>query len=154
MITIAAAYIFFSLLVGAFAAILKRSGLMWMLISIIISPLFAFIILIILGNPTLPGLFASLGEKTCPQCAEKIKRKAKICRHCGYTFPTEMPKELKKLSNKILTQHDKAIANVEQISDILSKQDQPASPKRFKTRDEYEKWRTEKLAHSQKRNEA
>lgn len=25
-------------------------------------------------------------EKTCPQCAEQVKRAAKICRYCGHAF--------------------------------------------------------------------
>jgi hypothetical protein len=29
-------------------------------------------------------------EKTCPQCAEKVKAAARICRFCGHTFP-ELP---------------------------------------------------------------
>ena len=27
------------------------------------------------------------GMKKCPQCAEKVKREAKICRFCNYQFP-------------------------------------------------------------------
>jgi len=29
--------------------------------------------------------------KTCPQCAEDVKAKAKICRFCGHAFPEEQP---------------------------------------------------------------
>ena len=25
-------------------------------------------------------------EKTCPQCAEDIKKAAKVCKHCSYEF--------------------------------------------------------------------
>ncbi len=32
-------------------------------------------------------------EKVCPQCAEKVKEAAKICRFCGFTFP-ELPEPL------------------------------------------------------------
>lgn len=28
-------------------------------------------------------------EKTCPMCAETIKKAAKICKHCGHQFPEE-----------------------------------------------------------------
>jgi transcription elongation factor Elf1 len=29
--------------------------------------------------------------KTCPRCAEDVKKAAKICRFCGYDFQTEQP---------------------------------------------------------------
>ena len=28
-------------------------------------------------------------EKICPQCAERVKEAAKVCRFCGYNFPSE-----------------------------------------------------------------
>jgi hypothetical protein len=28
-------------------------------------------------------------EKICPQCAEHVKEAAKVCRFCGYNFPSE-----------------------------------------------------------------
>lgn len=28
-------------------------------------------------------------EKICPQCAEYVKKAAKVCRFCGYNFPSE-----------------------------------------------------------------
>jgi uncharacterized RDD family membrane protein YckC len=29
------------------------------------------------------------GSKTCPRCAESVKRQAKVCRFCGHNFDTE-----------------------------------------------------------------
>jgi TM2 domain-containing membrane protein YozV len=32
------------------------------------------------------------GTKPCPQCAERVLRDAKVCRHCGYQFaPLNVP---------------------------------------------------------------
>lgn len=32
------------------------------------------------------GRIESAEDKLCPQCAETVKRAAKVCRHCGFTF--------------------------------------------------------------------
>lgn len=29
--------------------------------------------------------------KTCPECAEQVKREAKVCKHCHYSFNKEAP---------------------------------------------------------------
>jgi len=129
------AYLFFSVLVAAYANLIKRSGLAWLLISLFISPLIAFILLVIIGRPTLPGLFAGLGMKTCPQCAEKVKRAAKICRFCGHTFE-EKPKFI-------------PVIDVPELFDLDTHKENTAPlPKKFRTREEYEKWRDEKMRGS------
>ena len=48
------------------------------------------LIVLALGIPLVKMLFragSSSDEKTCPQCAEKIKAAALVCRFCGYEFP-------------------------------------------------------------------
>ena len=40
-------------------------------------------------------------EKTCPRCAEQVKYAAKICKHCGYEFPSTPQEPSNALHNAI-----------------------------------------------------
>jgi hypothetical protein len=75
-------WVILSILVGVFASSKKRSGVGWFFLSLIISPLITFIILLVAGSPR--GTL-----KKCPKCAEEIKAEARVCRFCGYEFPKE-----------------------------------------------------------------
>ena len=68
-----------SIFIGWFASSKKRSGVGWFFLSLIISPLISFIILLVIGLPQ--------GQlKKCPKCAEDVKAEAQICRLCGFDF--------------------------------------------------------------------
>ncbi len=69
-------WVVFSLAIILLARRLERSGIIWFFISLIISPLVSGIILLILGQ----------NGKKCPKCAEKVKKDAHVCRHCGFDF--------------------------------------------------------------------
>ncbi len=75
-------WILFSILVGVFASSKKRSGVGWFFLSLILSPLIAFLIVLIAGP-------ASGSVKKCPKCAEEVKVEAQVCRFCNYEFPKE-----------------------------------------------------------------
>jgi len=77
-------WIFLSILVGVFASSKKRSGGGWFFLSLIISPLITFIIILVAGSPQ--GAL-----KKCPKCAEQVKSEAKVCRFCSYEFPIQVP---------------------------------------------------------------
>ena len=79
-------WIFLSVLLGVYASSKKRSGLGWFFLSLIISPLIAFIIVLVAGVPR--GTL-----KKCPKCAEEINVEAQICRFCGYEFPSSSVEE-------------------------------------------------------------
>lgn len=70
------AWVVFSLAIIFLARRLDRSGIVWFLLSLVISPLLAGIILLALGQ----------NGKKCPKCAEKVKKDAHVCRHCGFDF--------------------------------------------------------------------
>ena len=88
--------------VGPYARKRGRSGRFWVLISLIISPFLAILLLAIL--PNLEGErqieqeqseFRNVrheeltNTKTCPKCAESAKMAAMICGHCGHDFTAE-----------------------------------------------------------------
>lgn len=68
-------WIALAIAVGMLAGRYDRSGFLWFIIAVLISPLIAGIIVMSIGE----------SGKTCPQCAETVKHKAKVCRYCGYS---------------------------------------------------------------------
>ena len=67
-------WVCFSVLVWMMADKRGRSGFLWFLLSLFISPLLSIIFLLVAGDAD---------AATCPQCAEKVKSEAKVCKHCG-----------------------------------------------------------------------
>ena len=83
-------WVFLSILVGIFAGSKSRSKFGWFFISLLISPLIAFIILLVAG-PRAGSL------KKCPKCAEQVKAEAEICRFCSFQFPSSPQEENLKI---------------------------------------------------------
>ena len=51
-----------------------------------INPALALLGGILLGPLSLLMIFVTPEGKKCPKCAEMIKKEAKVCKHCGYSF--------------------------------------------------------------------
>lgn len=103
-------YFVFCLLVGVYARWIKRGEVAWFLLSLIISPLLGFLILLVAGPP-------KENLKKCPKCAEEVKAEAMVCRFCHYDFspppvipiidpplkpPHKSTEEIKKLASDYL----------------------------------------------------
>jgi hypothetical protein len=74
----------FSVVVAIGAAGRGRHGPGWFLLSMVISPLLAFLLLMMLPSRSKSSGAPETQElRKCPDCAELILREAKKCKHCG-----------------------------------------------------------------------
>ncbi len=76
--------------VAVYAKERGRSAIGWLFFSIFFSPILGFVI--VAATPNLKAeaedkAHALADSKTCPQCAETVKKAAEVCRYCGYEFP-------------------------------------------------------------------
>lgn len=71
-------WLLLSIAVGVIAARLGRSGSMWLLTSLLLSPIITGLLLLIAGRAS----DSTSGKKKCPMCAEWVAEEAIICKHC------------------------------------------------------------------------
>lgn len=89
-------WIIFAVILGIAASNRGRSGFGWFLIGALLSPLIGFILLFVIPNlipeqqKALKAEQAAANSKKCPQCAETVKKEAKICRFCQFDFGEEL----------------------------------------------------------------
>lgn len=76
----------FAVIVGVAASSRGRSGFGWFVLAIVISPLIAGLLMALM-----PSLTASADAERptpsthvkCPDCAELVRKEARVCKHCG-----------------------------------------------------------------------
>jgi hypothetical protein len=69
--------------VGLAAAALRRSGLLWGLLALVLSPLIAGVALLIAGRKRGLDEPSPWTHIRCPTCKEMIRMDATVCRYCG-----------------------------------------------------------------------
>ncbi len=85
-------WIIFAILVGAYAGKKGRSSLGYFFLALALSPLIAFLILLILGEnrARVDEQRIKAGDfRKCPFCAELVKPEAIVCKHCGRDLPNQ-----------------------------------------------------------------
>jgi hypothetical protein len=73
-----------AVVVGAVAASRNRSGFIWFMLAIVISPVLAGLLLAVLkrGDSGATAYTADT-HRNCPECREVIRVDARLCKHCG-----------------------------------------------------------------------
>lgn len=78
-----------AIVVAVLASNRGRSGLLWFLIAVVISPLIAGLLVLVLSSHALgQEKISTSTHKKCPECAEFVMQDAKVCKHCGIKFET------------------------------------------------------------------
>ena len=85
-------WIILSIVVAMWAGGRGRSGFAWFLISALLSPFIAWLVLLVIGKNEAAVEKAAVtegGMRKCPFCAELVKREAVKCKHCGSELTPE-----------------------------------------------------------------
>jgi len=89
-------WVFFSFLVGWYATRKGHSGIWFSILSLLLSPLVAFLLALAI-RPNTENIekdqIASGKSKRCPHCAEVVNVMAKVCRFCGRNIPELLSSE-------------------------------------------------------------
>jgi len=96
------AWIIFSVLIGVLAGSWGRSGFGWFVLALLVSPLLAVLALLIAGrykgSSGSGSSYLHDREKKCPDCAERVKLEARVCKHCGHEWSE------KEVRNQVLSE--------------------------------------------------
>lgn len=74
----------FSIAVAVLASNRGRSGFLWFIFSILLSPLLGVIFVLVMENLKLSGDKPNPNTHVrCPDCRELVRNDARKCKHCG-----------------------------------------------------------------------
>lgn len=80
-------WLVFSVLVALLAVRRGRSGVGWLFVAALLSPLIGVLMLLVLPNKAEVGATPTPESHVrCPDCRELVLRDARKCKHCGCTL--------------------------------------------------------------------
>ncbi|RBP83946.1 zinc ribbon domain-containing protein [Marinomonas rhizomae] len=97
-------WIAFAILVGLLASTKGRSGFLFFLLALVLSPVIGLIIALVVpkNNEIVESkAIETGGMRKCPNCAELVKSEAKICKHCQSDLNNTVTNEMKIKENKL-----------------------------------------------------
>ena len=91
---LAIAWVVFSVMVAFIAASRGRSHFMWLVFSLILSPLVTLILVLVLPSHADAAMLRDASGQTittethvrCPDCRELVRADARKCKHCAITL--------------------------------------------------------------------
>lgn len=100
-------WLFFSIIVGVMASKRHRSGFLYFLLSMLLSPLLIGVLVLVLGNAKpgpipvtvvaqAPGPGEDTEQTRCPECRELVRVDARKCKHCGTSLIAAAPPSAEK----------------------------------------------------------
>lgn len=99
-------WLIFCVLVAAYANQKGLSALGFFILSLLLSPLIGILVALIQPNneQVLSSRMLSSGKcRQCPDCAELVKSKARVCKHCGRDLELPSNEEIKIIKDEWLT---------------------------------------------------
>lgn len=76
-------WVIFAIVVAVIASSRGRFGFGWFLLSLVISPLLTFILVLCLPRVATERAPHQATHIKCPDCAELVLKEARVCKHCG-----------------------------------------------------------------------
>jgi len=104
-------YIGGCLALGFLAHSWGRTGVLWFVGGLLVSPILAGILLLLVGesdsqNATATGFSFSSYSKRCPDCAESVQVQARVCKHCEHEWEES---EVRKHTLEMIRKADRNI---------------------------------------------
>lgn len=111
----------FAIAIGFAATSWGRSGVLWFIGSILLSPVLTGVFLLLAGKvndePQGKGFNFTEYSKVCPDCAEKVRVQARVCKHCSHEWTDD---EVRDSVLQVVARYDEPLFYCMNSSKVVS----------------------------------